>query len=256
MSTLREVTFFNALIWLSFILAVATFVALFFVNAPYGRHMRQGWGPKMSNRLGWFVMESPAAMLFAAFFLLGSAPRNLPSFVFLGLWEAHYLHRAFIYPFRIADGRKTMPVLIPVMAFVFNSGNAYLNGRYLFDLSGGYPLTWLADPRFIIGLALFVVGYATNQWADRSLFHLRSSGEAGYKVPYGGLFAWVSCPNYFGEIIEWVGWAIATWSLPGLSFAIWTIANLAPRARAHHAWYRTSFQEYPKERKALIPGVW
>jgi hypothetical protein len=253
---MREVTFFAALLPLSFLLAGATFVALFFVTAPYGRHTRQGWGPKVSHRIGWMVMESPAAVVFAAFFLLGSAPHNLTSFIFLGMWEAHYLQRAFIYPFRLADGRKTMPVLIPLMSFVFNAGNAYINGRYLFSLSGGYPLTWLADPRFIAGLGLFVAGYATNRWADRILFRLRKTGVSGYKIPFWGLFEWVSCPNYLGEIIEWTGWAIATWSLPGLSFAIWTFANLAPRARAHHAWYRSSFPDYPKDRKALIPGVW
>jgi protein-S-isoprenylcysteine O-methyltransferase Ste14 len=142
------------------------------------------------------------------------------------------------------------------MGFVYNAGNAYINARHLFYLSGGYPQTWLADPRFITGFGLFIAGYATNRWADRALLRLRTSGETGYKIPYGGLFDWVSCPNYLGEIIEWVGWAIATWSLPGLSFAVWTIANLAPRARAHHAWYRANFLDYPNERKALIPGVW
>lgn len=247
---------YAALIPLSFLLAGATFFALFFVNAPYGRHIRQGWGLLVSKRLGWLVMEAPAAMIFAALFLLGSAPRNLTALAFLGMWEAHYLHRAFIYPFRITDGRKIMPVFIPIMGFVFNAGNAYINGRYLFSLSEGYALNWLADPRFITGLALFIIGYVSNQWADQILLRLRTSGETGYKIPYGGLFEWVSCPNYLGEIIEWSGWAIATWSLPGLSFAVWTIANLAPRARAHHAWYRASFPDYPKERKALIPGIW
>jgi hypothetical protein len=44
----------------------------------------------------------------------------------------------------------------------------------------------------------------------------------------------VSCPNYLGEILEWIGWAIATWSLAGWVFAIWTMANLAPRAFTNH----------------------
>jgi hypothetical protein len=59
-----------------------------------------------------------------------------------------------------------------------------------------------------------------------------------------------------GEILIWIGWAIATWSLAGLSFAAWTIANLLPRAKAHHEWYHKKFPEYPPERKALIPGIW
>ena len=77
-----------------------------------------------------------------------------------------------------------------------------------------------------------------------------------YKVPQGGFYRWVSSPNYFGEIVQWIGWAIATWSLAGLSFAVWTVANLAPRARANHRWYQENLPGYPPERKALIPGVW
>ena len=71
-----------------------------------------------------------------------------------------------------------------------------------------------------------------------------------------GVFKWISCPNYFGEILEWIGWALATWSLAGLSFAVWAIANLVPRARANHKWYLENFAEYPRSRKALIPKIW
>jgi steroid 5-alpha reductase family enzyme len=88
------------------------------------------------------------------------------------------------------------------------------------------------------------------------LRNLRAPGDLTYHIPNRGLYRWISCPNYFGEILEWLGWAIATWSLPGLAFAIWTIANLAPRAHAHHAWYHTRFPAYPSQRKALIPYIW
>ncbi len=72
-------------------------------------------------------------------------------------------------------------------------------------------------------------------------------------MPRGGLYAFISCPNYFGEIVEWTGWAIATWSVAGASFALWTAANLIPRARAHHRWYREQFADYPAERRAVLP---
>ena len=117
-------------------------------------------------------------------------------------------------------------------------------------------MSWLSDPRFIVGTVLFIAGFIINRWADNTLRGLRKPGETGYKVPYGGLYEYISCPNYFGEILEWFGWAIATWSLPGLTFAIWTFANLAPRAWSHHKWYHDKFSEYPLDRKALIPKVW
>ena len=148
-----------------------------------------------------------------------------------------------------------MPISIMLMGVGFNLGNAYINGRYLFELSGGYAEHWLTDWRFITGAVIFLAGYITNRWADAKLRSLRRPGELDYKIPQGGLFRWVSCPNYLGEILEWGGWAMATWSLPGLAFAFWTFANLAPRAFTHHAWYQRNFPEYPKERRALIPWV-
>jgi 3-oxo-5-alpha-steroid 4-dehydrogenase 1 len=236
--------------------AVAVFVALFFVKAPYGRHLRQGWGPLVPNRLGWVIMESPAALVFAICFAIGTASKNLPLLLFFVLWELHYVHRAFIYPLTIRDGNKKMPVAVILMGFSFNLANTYANGRYLFSLSGGYPRDWLHDPRFLAGLILFLAGFIVNRWADLALRKLRKPGETGYRIPYGGLFRWISCPNYLGEIVEWFGWALMTWSLVGLVFAVWTFANLAPRARSHHAWYHAQFAEYPAERKALIPRIW
>jgi len=244
------------LILVGLAVATAVFVALFFVSAPYGRHIRRGWGPLIPNLFGWIIMETPAVLVFALCFAIGTAPKNLPILLFFALWELHYVHRAFIYPLTIRDGYKKMPVAVILMGFGFNMGNAYANGRYLFTLSGGFPQSWLHDPRFLAGATLFLAGFIINRWADLDLRALRRPGETGYRIPYGGLYRWVSCPNYLGEIVEWSGWALATWSLPGLAFAVWTFANLAPRARSHHAWYHTNFQEYPKERKALIPWIW
>jgi hypothetical protein len=65
----------------------------------------------------------------------------------------------------------------------------------------------------------------------------------------------VSCPNYLGEIVQWFGWALLGWSLPGLAFALFTLANLAPRAYAHHRWYLATFPDYPRDRAALLPNL-
>jgi 3-oxo-5-alpha-steroid 4-dehydrogenase 1 len=54
--------------------------------------------------------------------------------VLLVLWAVHYFHRSFVYPFRLHSSRQSMTVSIILMAAVFNVGNGYLNGRYLFFL--------------------------------------------------------------------------------------------------------------------------
>lgn len=250
-----ERDFHGGLVTANFFTAVVVFVFLFYVSAPYGRHGREGWGKHVGQRIGWILMEAPSPILFAIYYLIGNVRKNGPLIVFLLLWEAHYLHRAFIYPMTIPSSNKTIPVSMTVMAFFFNLSNSYINGRYLFTFSNGYPDVWIKDWRFLVGFMLFLTGFVINRWADGVLRRLRHPGETGYRIPYGGLYQWISCPNYFGEIVEWIGWAVCTWSLPGSAFAVWTIANLAPRAYSHHRWYQTHFN-YPKERKALVPAIW
>jgi len=252
----KELTVFNGLLVGWFVLAIVVFVALFFVAAPYGRHTRKGWGYTVGNKLGWVLMEAPAPIVFVVCFLLGSHKNTAVVFVLLGLWEAHYLHRAFIYPFGLRGTARRMPLLVVSFGFLFNVMNGYLNGRYITGFSGGYASSWLSDPRFIVGTVLFITGFVINRQADLALRSLRKPGESGYKISYSRFYRWVSSPNYLGEITIWLGWALATWSLPGLAFALWTVANLLPRARAHHTWYRQTFPDYPPERKALLPGIW
>ena len=235
------------------VLAVLTAVGLKFVVAPYGRHNRAGWGPTVPARVGWVVMESPAVLAFLGIYLAGSHRAELVPLILLGLWQLHYVQRTFVFPFLMRPGAR-MPVSLVLMAISFNLLNAYINARWISEL-GSYPTGWLTDPRFLLGVAVFLGGYWLNRRADRTLRQLRRPGETGYKIPQGGLYRWVSSPNYLGEIIEWFGWALATWSMAGLAFALYTTANLAPRAIQHHRWYHEQFPDYPAERRALVPYV-
>jgi 3-oxo-5-alpha-steroid 4-dehydrogenase 1 len=233
-------------------LAACTLAALSFVSAPYGRHARGGWGPTIPSRVGWVVMESPAVVAFLLFYLAGSHHAEPAPLALLALWQTHYVYRAFVFPFAMRADGKRMPLVVAAMAFAFNVVNAWINARWISEL-GAYPAAWLFDPRFVSGATVFLVGLGTNVRADRRLMALRGPGETGYKIPHGGMHEWVSSPNYLGEIVEWLGWALATWSLPGLAFAVFTIANLGPRAVHHHEWYRRTFPDYPPRRKALRP---
>jgi hypothetical protein len=249
-------------LWIFF--SIVIFIALLKITVPYGRHIRRGWGLPLSSRLGWFLMEAPSPLVMALLFITGSADRSIPLYVFFILWEIHYANRAFIFPLRIRGDRKNMTLHVVLMAVLFNLVNGYLNGYYLFSLSGGYSLQWLYTSRFILGTVIFVTGFAINQISDGMLRRLRerSSDNSGigdadsvYQIPEGFLFSRISCPNYFGEILEWCGWAVLTWSFAGLSFAVWTAANLIPRALSHHRWYQEEFSAYPQNRSAVIPFV-
>jgi protein-S-isoprenylcysteine O-methyltransferase Ste14 len=249
-------TLFNTVLIVWVAIAALTIPYLMFVAAPYGRHVRKGWGPTLNNRLGWILMELPSPVLVLTFFIIGPHNQNITAWVFLLMWQSHYIYRTFIFPALIRGGKDArMPVMIMGSAVLFNLVNGSMQGSYLFNLSGGYATDWLLDPRFIGGLILFVTGYAVHAKSDAILRKLRKPGEAGYKIPTGGLYRYISCPNYFGEMIEWCGFALATWSISGAAFAFWTAANLLPRALMHHRWYHEKFADYPAERKAVIPFV-
>ena len=222
------------------------------IIAPYGRHVSNKWGILIDNKLGWVLMEivSPLVLLY---FLLANPSPNLPTLLIAGLWLLHYINRSLIFPFRIKTKGKKMPLMIAVSAIFFNGMNAGLNGYYLGNFGAVYTIEWLFDGRFIVGLSLFLIGAMINIQSDNILLRLRKPGEEGYKIPKGGLFKYISCPNHFGEMVEWIGFAILCWNLPALSFAIWTIANLLPRALAHHQWYQQNFSDYPIKRKTILP---
>ncbi len=240
----------------SAITAVMVFVSLQFVSAPYGRHARRGWGPAVPSKIGWIVMEGVAALAIVYFFLRQHPTMTPTLWLLIGLWEVHYINRSFIYPLRTRTRGKTNPVAIVLMAMAFNTWNGYLNGHWLGAHAADYTASWIQRPSFIAGLACFAAGFAINVWSDEILLRLRSGTNTGYTVPRGGLFRFVSCPNYFGELVEWTGWALMTWSPAGLVFVLWTAANLVPRARSHHRWYREQFADYPRERRAIIPFVY
>jgi steroid 5-alpha-reductase/3-oxo-5-alpha-steroid 4-dehydrogenase 1 len=201
-------------------------------------------------------MEAPSSLGFALIYFSGADAFEIAPLVLFLMWQAHYFQRSFIYPFiRAVRPGDTTPLLVPVLAFTTNLGITYLNASILSWslVDGRYPDEWLSDPRFIVGAMIFVAGYHINRKADRMLAALRKPGETGYRIPRGWLYERISCPNYFGEFLVWIGWAIATWSAAGGVFVLWTLANLLPRALTNHGWYRQKFPDYPGQRRAVIP---
>ena len=148
----------------------------------------------------------------------------------------------------------TVSVAMCAAAAGFNLVNGGLIGWFM-GYAADYAGDWLLDPRFIGGLALVAGGAALNVWADYRLLHLRKTGGERPVLPRGGAFDIVACPNLAGEVIEWIGFALLAWCMPALAFALWTFANLLPRAIWRRDWYRATFPGYPAKRAALVPGV-
>eukprot|EP00703_Trepomonas_sp_PC1_P004666 JAP91940.1 3-oxo-5-alpha-steroid 4-dehydrogenase family protein [Trepomonas sp. PC1] len=236
--------------WL--LVAAIVFILEFSITAPYGKHASDKKGCKLPAGIAWLLMEALSPLIMAYQFYIG-VNHNIVAWAFLIMWETHYIHRAFIYPLRLKLS-KPVPVIIALSGASFNFVNAGLNGLQLFQWGPAYQESYLQTPKFIIGALTMAISFIMNILSDSILINLRKPGETGYKIPYGGLFKFVSCPNYFSEMMEWIGFAVATWTLSGLTFALWTVANLFPRAIANHKWYKQKFENYPN-RKALIPFV-
>lgn len=248
-----ELRFYVVLWCVWAVVAIAVVPYLLLRPAPYGRHSRKGFGPLVGARLAWLLMEAPSPLLMILYFLLGRRPFGAVAIAFLALWLCHYLYRAFLFPLLLPATSRPMPLLVMVSGALFNVVNAYLNGRWLFLLAEPRDLAWLGSPRFVFGALLFFLGFCVHVLADRELRRLRRMSSGERALPKGPLFQFVSCPNYLGEIVEWTGFALATWSPGGLLFAVWTAANLVPRAFHHHRWYREKFPDYPTSRRAVVP---
>ncbi|HOX42427.1 MAG TPA: 3-oxo-5-alpha-steroid 4-dehydrogenase [Myxococcota bacterium] len=244
-------------------LAYAAFaaVASVFIPSPYGRFASARFGLNLSPRLGWFLMELPAVPVFCWFFFTGPRWSEAVPLLFLCVWLLHYANRGFLFPYliRVAPGATTsFSLLVVVAGWGATALHGYLNASWLSTYGAHLTTAWLTDPRFLAGLALYLVSYGLTLQGESIQRNLRTSAElaAGqrvYRIPRGGLYRWVTSPCYLTELTGWAGFALATWSPGGLFIFAISCANLVPRAFATQRWYRQRFPDYPPERKALIP---
>ena len=145
------------MIWVLFALSFGSFILLLFIPAPYGRHVRPGWGPVIPARAGWIAMEAPAVLVFAWAFFAGERWFHPAPLALFALWQMHYVYRTFVFPFRTHGGKPMTLLVAAFVAFLVTAPYGYLNGRQLSHF-GEYPASWLVDPRCLAGGALFIMG--------------------------------------------------------------------------------------------------
>lgn len=249
------------------LVGLVVFIALYFVDAGYGKMRTEKWGPAINNKIGWCLMEAPVFIVVLFLYLrslnlYGGVTRNVPYWVFLLLFEAHYFQRSFIFPFMM-KGKSKMPLVIMGLSVLWNLINGYIQGYWLFHIAPLYKpelytASWVTDPRFIIGICIFIIGMIINLHSDYVIRHLRKPGDTNHYLPKKGLYKYVTSANYFGEITEWFGFAILTWSPAGLLFFWFSCCNLVPRANS--IWHRYQ-EEFPdefdaKRLKRIIPFIY
>ena len=228
-------------------LAVVVFVSLYFVKAGYGMFRTRSWGWSVPNKVGWVCMEAPAFLLYT------------PQAVFVGLFLLHYFQRSFVFPL-LMKGKSRMPLAIMAVGILFNVINGTLLSASFFScaLPGKYePATYWSHPLPWLGILLFVVGMGINWQADHVIRNLRKPGDTRHYLPEKGFYRYVTSANYFGELVEWTGFALLTASPAAWVFVWWTAANLVPRADAIYKRYCEEFgRQAVGNRKRIIPYIY
>ena len=262
-----SIDFFYDLLYIMFLVGFVVFVSLYFVDAGYGKMRSEKWGPSLNNKVGWLLMECPVFFVmlylyFKSFPLYGGVTKSAPYWLFFLFFEFHYFQRSFVFPF-LLKGNGKMPVVIMMLSVVWNLINGYIQGYWLFHLAPQhypelYTSAWVTSPQFIIGTIIFFTGWIINMHSDHVIRHLRQPGDTKHYLPKKGLYKYVTSANYLGEITEWLGFAILTWSMAGLLFFWFSCCNLVPRANSIYLKYE---QEFPdefdrKKLKRIIPFIY
>ena len=255
---------YNAVLMAAFAFVAVVAVSAWFVPSPYGRFSSGRFGLRLDPRLGWFLMELPASVVFFAFYFTGERRFEPVPLFFLCVWTVHYLNRGFLFPLLIRQPRGDeagFSLMIVVFGWASTILHGYLNARFISGLAPHLTAAWFADPRFVCGATLYAVSLALNVHSDAVVRNLRSreevnAGRKVYRIPQGGLFRWVTNASYLTELTAWTGFALATWSPAGVYILGLSLANLIPRAVATHRWYRKTFPDYPPSRRVLIPWLW
>ena len=274
------------------LLSIPTYVITrYVIVAPFGRHVQDSekyrwwFGPQLNAKLSWFVFESPNLVWsWYCFWHLrdpnimnSGTDAGMVSFhnnqlclssnvVLLVLFTLHYVNRAVIYPLRMNANSHRVPLIVTLFACFVTILNGFIQSFYLVRIHRLPPLTLppstLTGGQGWLGIFTFLLGMTINITSDGVLRNLRrqsgeGQGKKTYFIPQHPLFTYISCPNFFGEIIEWFGFALASrFSFPATTFFIYTASNLVPRAIAHHEWYQRKFDDYPAERKwAVVPFI-
>lgn len=166
-------------------------------------------------------------------------------------WSFHYAKRIFETFFVHRFSHATMPVF-----------NLFRNCSYYWFFGAfvsyfvNHPLyTPVPENRAYAALIFSVICQLSNFYCHIILRGLRSSDDkGGYQIPRGFLFNYITCANYFTEILGWVGFNIATQTVAGVIFMIAGGYQMAMWAIAKHKRLRRVFDG--KEGRPKYPKRW
>ncbi|MBI3164748.1 MAG: DUF1295 domain-containing protein [Anaerolineales bacterium] len=204
-------------------------------------------GKGLPARLGMFILYATPIL---ALFL--SAKDYLPTatpiqwIVFSAVF-IHFAKRTLESLFLHKYSRPTSLVNTLVISFF------YSQAAFTVGWLNRSPAAQL-DPVFVLGMVLFLAGVSGNFYHHKLLADLRKE-STGYFIPKGGLFRYVVCPHYMFEIIGWIGIALLSRHTAAWMNLFAMISFLAGQGLRALSWYKAAFEDFPKNRKAILPFI-
>jgi len=183
----------------------------------------------------------------------------------LAIHLIHYFNRTIIYPSKISPNATPQTLWFFLLMVPTTTLHGLIQSHHLLNVHS-VDISYLT----YFGISTWLVGATINIYHDNLLLHLRKESSSlenvtkdvtkndtsNYRIPKGGLFEYISCANYFGELMEWWSYFMVTRGLPQMLFALFATTFLGFRARFAHKFYKDKFgSEYPAKRKAIIPFI-
>lgn len=245
-----------SLVSFGLVMAIISLFAQIWKPLPYGKHSAANGACDLPVRPAYMAMNLiPGFVIFTITYFTGlhfNSPINIALCV---IFVFHYITRGLVTPLVSRYSESKVSIWVPMQILLINTFFHYVNAEFVgsVDYCQGYQY----DPRFVVGAILFVTGFIVNRISDAQVIFLRKSRkDPSYLIPEGFLYRLVSSPHYFGEGLQWFGWAVMTWSLAGLVWWLYTESVFFPRSRHNYIWYRNQFINYPSHRRALLPFIY
>ncbi|KAL0382719.1 UNVERIFIED_CONTAM: Very-long-chain enoyl-CoA reductase [Sesamum calycinum] len=208
----------------------------------------------LPSKVGMLIAYTPSLLAGVASFWVFSGSDDDGGIRFLMLKSAitiHFLKRdlevLFLHKF---SGHMVLNTALIISSTYLSSAASMI---YIQHRVQGFPEPPV-DLKYL-GLLVFVVGIVGNFYHHYLLSKLRDKNVKGYTIPRGGLFSLVICPHYLFEILTFIGFSLISQTLFSYLCAAGSAAYLLARSRATRNWYRSKFEDFPKNVKALIPYV-
>jgi 3-oxo-5-alpha-steroid 4-dehydrogenase len=216
------------------------------LRLPYSK-FRTGAG--VNSRAGLALAYASPLFVYVVLWVEGGSPRTLYHLAVFGAFLFHFVRRIFEVSVVNSYSRPTPLRALMLIAFLY--GGVAASCAFFQVRTSGQPTS---QPIFILGVLTFAFGEVLNGYHHWLLARLRPLGVLIYVVPRHGLFGWVACPHYLGEILSFVGYAMMSDLLPVWGNALVAAAYLSARANSTLSWYRREMPlQIPSRWRRLVP---